>query len=834
MLPLPKFRFEIISFWIGFITALLFWFALLYIKGVFRKLKTHIVKRNKESHKKRLSWVESIYRQVVYQQTQKMHIASVLFTLDEIALPPKLIAPPLFLVDPFNTTHLISSADQVIPYLPDWPELSAHYHVTKLSLPEALSNGINIAIMGQPGSGKSFALAYFASLIVREEPNAGNFSAYLPILLHVSDLVLSEKNTPDPLEWLIDIISISFPAPIKRHLPLLLKQGLSEKRVLLLLDGLDELNESELEIAVSFLQACSEQYPSMQVVTTISPDYVGELVSLGFFPLALVTWSNTDRREYIKNWSQLWDKHVLPDIQQKMKDYSAHTPILLNWLNGINYSLFPLELTLAIWATFTGHLSGSTTLDIIESYFQLVIPEIPHRALEALASQFLSANSAAQPYNKLETSISKYKPDIPTEIVPEEYIPTHGKRSSVKKKGHTISSQSLILSRLLEKGVLQEHAGDCLSFSNPYFTGYLGGFTLSNDQIGQVLPKWSIRLRSLCIYAAISKELDWTNPWIKLEDPPLHTSILLLGRWLRDIPINAPLRIELFKKLASLIYREDIPFPVRAKFLAAFIYSNDPSTSQFLKQLLSTNSNIIRRLAIIGLGALQQGDFLDEIVNMFSDPQPEIRTTACLAIAAMESDSTLQLLAETLMRGDERLRQAAAESFAYRGNEGLEVLKEALQLDDLLTRRAAVHGLVQIRLPWARDLLEKTSIQDGQWIVRNVAGQAFETFQHPSPFIPNKLGSPTETAWLITFASRKGLGLPVGEHALEVLLVVLNSGSSEEQSASMRYFTNTKDDNIIQIIHSYCSHSKGMVQETALYTLWLIALQRVNPLFGMK
>jgi HEAT repeat protein len=828
----PKFRFDLISFWIGFFTALFLWFALSRLKGVFTIIRNRLAERRKAAQKKRLSWVDSIYRQAVYQKAQRGHIVSTLFSLDEIALPPKLIAPPLYLVDPFNNSHLLSIADQVIPYLPDWPELLSHYQITKLTIPEALSNGVNIAIMGQPGSGRSFALAYFASMIAKKDPLAESFSTYIPIYIHVVDLLLAENANMDPLDLLIDTAVLSCPDSVKARIPLLFKQALDEKRIILLLDGLDELPEEEFKIAVSFIQTCTIKYPKLQIVTTINTNFVDNLTFLGFYPLSLTSWNYMDRGKFLSNWSKLWSEHLSYDISQDTKRYSPKIQLLENWLNFLT-TPSPLEITLAAWTAFSGHLSGLSSFEIIESFFQLIIPELPHQALEAIASKFLSSNSAVQQYNNLESAISKYKPDTKGGTSEDQNSSSTQLRPK-KKKGETISSRSRILSRLVEVGLLQEHSGDSFRFNNPLFTGYLGGFTLTPDLIEPTLPKWAIRLQAMRLYASICRDTDWISNWIELDDPPLFTATLTTGRWLRDIPTTSAIRNILFKKLAYLLNQDQLPFSLRLKFLAVFNNSDDPTIGQFFKQLLVSSSSYTRRIALIGLGAIRQTKYIDDLVNAYSDTQPEVRVTACLAIAAINAPNTSQILAETLMKGDENLRQAAAEAFAYRGDEGFEVIKEAIEMEDLLTRRAAVHGLVLIHTPWSKALLEKTSIQDGQWIVRNAAGQALESIQRPSPCIPQKLKSPSEADWLITYASKQGLGIPAGDQAADILQTAVKSGSQDEKIAAMLLLARIRNQEILQLLYDLCLHEQGNAQETALYTIWILALSDFKLTSGIK
>lgn len=106
-------------------------------------------------------------------------------------------------------------------------------------------------------------------------------------------------------------------------------------------------------------------------------------------------------------------------------------------------------------------------------------------------------------------------------------------------------------------------------------------------------------------------------------------------------------------------------------------------------------------------------------------------------------------------------------------------------------------GLVQIREDWARQHLEKMAVEDKQWIVRSSAAQALITFDQPNPFVPQPLPAPSECPWLITFASRLGMGILPNKPATDVLLSALKSGAPEEQLAVLEYLRNEADDGVI-------------------------------------
>lgn len=68
---------------------------------------------------------------------QSLHLAHHLFPLDDILIPSRLMAPP-----PYGDSQIKPFIDEIIhktiPYLPDWPELTAQYCAPTLTLAQAM------------------------------------------------------------------------------------------------------------------------------------------------------------------------------------------------------------------------------------------------------------------------------------------------------------------------------------------------------------------------------------------------------------------------------------------------------------------------------------------------------------------------------------------------------------------------------------------------------------------------------------------------------------------------------------------------------------------------
>ena len=106
------------------------------------------------------------------------------------------------------------------------------------------------------------------------------------------------------------------------------------------------------------------------------------------------------------------------------------------------------------------------------------------------------------------------------------------------------------------------------------------------------------------------------------------------------------------------------------------------------------------------------------------------------------------------------------------------MLREGASMNDIMVRRAVIHGLSRIEQPWAIELLQKMQVEDEQWVVRNLATQYIEQGSKPDPRVPQKLPIPSETPWLIEFAGKQGMGIPRGGSAADVLATAFGGDAS--------------------------------------------------------
>lgn len=162
---------------------------------------------------------------------------------------------------------------------------------------------------------------------------------------------------------------------------------------------------------------------------------------------------------------------------------------------------------------------------------------------------------------------------------------------------------------------------------------------------------------------------------------------------------------------------QSLPISIRAHLLTAFVIYSDSSVPFLLKQLLSSPSPNVRRLAALGCGALCDQKAVNALIDLLTDNIPDVRHAACLALGAINNAFSTSAVVDPLIEGDENLQQCTAEVLAGKQVEGYQIFKEALSMDNLLVRRAVVIGLSRNREEWSNSLLERITIEDGRWVV---------------------------------------------------------------------------------------------------------------------
>jgi HEAT repeat protein len=810
------FRLDKLSFWIGFAAGGIVVFLLGRLRPWFNDLKEAFSQRFTDVRAGLSASIELRYRQDVVRLAQESHLAAPLFSLDEIVIQPRFMSPPPYVM-PEETLPPDDVYSVTLSYMPEWPELAALYKAPTLTLQDVLSGGANLALISNPGNGKTVTLNYLAAQVARRDSAFLELNDPVPVLVHAAELQLPAKDD-NLTETLYYALYEKVSTLVEARLPKFLETIFDRKIALLLVDGIDELPPEQQDQVVEYISMLNATYPGNRMLIALSPEYLPELKAIDMIPITLAGWDQRTANRFIHKWAEIWNQYPLVETWSQALPEKPEDFILTGWLTQETRMLSPLAVTLKTWSVFAGDTLGSTIADSIEAYVRRMTANTANaqQALEQLATQMIIT---AQPILQKSEAGSQVAEFESSEDALEEISPTEDSGISKRKVKQ-------LLPELEKSKLIVFRPGSMVSFANPTIMGYLAAGGIAKGGGGEILqqPNWtgkSLALEFLAAKADISRLVS--DMFANQKDDALRRKALTTGRWASHAPTKASWRASVMRGMAAIINDSSVPLGIRLRSLIALINTGDPVISQFFHQLIKAERHELRAFGALGLGAVQDEKAVYVLEQLLDDPAPIVNRAAGLGLVAIDTKQALDAASRALLEGNEEVQRAVAEAFATHPEEGHAILQDGAHYEpNLLVRRAVVYGLAHINEPWSIELLKEIQVEDDQWIVRSAATEALEKLEGGNPHIPKALPPLFNTPWLIAFASRRGTGVPPGEGAWDILQTALKEGNADEQLAAMYLYRTAPQrakDSIPQLIQLLYSNEHEL-QDGALQTLW--------------
>ncbi len=785
---------------------------------------------------------DSRYISDLIEQCETAHLAGKFVKLSEIAIEPRFIPTPEFAAPPEN--DVIHSVYRVVPNIPDHPYLQAPFNIETLAIPELATGSHALALLGLPGSGRTTALmsialhslgrlrfdppldkvqerldAEEAKLAEKERAvrvkervtmeqrakerlaneigiafssNADEelkqqiplFNRLMPLYVHFSDLNLTNRefgDEADPAEYVVRAIQSTVKRVTASTIPRNLYKRLNQGNVLVLLDGFDDLPETERPAALVWLKAFKEQYKDNFIIVVGPASGYGSLLQTGLTPVFLRPWSDLDIRRATERWAAAW-----PQIGKRRRKAAVPEPEVVQRAQIGARALSALEITLKIWATYADDTQQLGVEGWIRAYLKRVVSnsddlltqigQIAALQLDEgyitsarLAALAIAGDAVAVPEDPAEGSLLKQVDQPPTAPASKDE----------KADSETTSVQGRLLGTLRRGGLLIRFRGDRYQFRRGLIAAYLGSLTLKDAKPDDLsakaaLPAW----KSAIGYAAINRPLDaLVMERMKATPDLLLNNVIEIARWLAYAGSDVEWRGPILNYLGTqMIAPNQYPL-IRERVAAALIDSRDKNALLMFRKAVRNMDANIRRLACLGLGAIGDPEGVRDLTPLLNDQDANVELAAGMALGAIASEDALQPMVIALTSGQEQLRQAMAEAFAAMPEEGYPTLYEAVTDEDMMLRRAAIFGLRRVHTTWALIAIYRAFLEDEQWYVRSAAQQAFQELTYGRLIsLTEPYPQPEEIPWLKAWATQQGENLPPGDGANQMLLRALQEG----------------------------------------------------------
>ena len=179
------------------------------------------------------------------------------------------------------------------------------------TLENALNDFNKLVVLGDPGSGKSTILKHLAYNICTNRPTESQFNDLVPVVIKGSEFAKYVSTTSKNLsEYIIDHIDKKY--------ELLFTQKLESNQLIVLVDGIDEINITSLRhTVVNRINAFIAQYPETKII--VSSRIVGykETRLNGYFNhLEVMKFGEKQIKKFITNWYLSVESNSDNDLEQ--------------------------------------------------------------------------------------------------------------------------------------------------------------------------------------------------------------------------------------------------------------------------------------------------------------------------------------------------------------------------------------------------------------------------------------------------------------------------------------------------------------------------------------
>jgi HEAT repeat protein len=583
--------------------------------------------------------------------------------------------------------------------------------------------------------------------------------------------------------------------------------------LIVLLDGWDEIAESDRDTAQVWLSAFIQRHPDHRVVVTTSPTATRALREAGLACLSISPLQARQLRALADRWAAAAEGGA---SDAAMLAESIRQP------PGV--APRPLDFTLAVSVWLK---RGSMPLNIPGAYDRWIDLALTESSVtDTAAARSVLARLA---WTLLEEDRLIATREETAEIAGEQPIESGGSDPSIAG----------VAARLARESALFISLGQGVALAHRRIAAYLAA-THARDS-GQAMevaariddPAWA---GVAFFFAAIGDATPLVNTALATSGDLFRTTHRRLGHWASVAPLDASWRSRFMSDMVKQLMAPGTPEALRDDLLRVVVSTRDKGLVYLFKQALGRPEPSLRRLGVRGFGLMRREADVAHVAPLVQDAEAGVRAEALRALGEIGGQASIDALAQALLDLDDDSRRVAAESLAHCGAAGWDLLKEGVLLADdqgpdvMRVRRAAAYGLARVGEDWARELLVKIERDDKQWFVRSGATEALrlmnEEFGEGAPIDLTPLDM-DNLGWLVQWAAQKGQPIGLGKSARQALQRALEDVEPNVRLAAVHTYAHLGDAESIPVVRTRLNDDAPQVKEAAYRALEAIA-QRTN------
>ena len=776
---------DLFSFLLGLILGGLLWAIVLKAVKISRSGKRVLVKKKEKFVNKTSAQLVKAINASTLRICQSNHLAGFLFPLSEVYVPTGLIYPYPY-IDPSLDFPDAYESSQALPYIPEIPEYYENIPLPTSSLLSALLKHNLISIQGEIGTGKTTAINAAVSNIIEKTGEGIQFEESLPLYFHYSEIDIHKSENIDPVQSISQVAQFS-----ELHLPEIAFKNLlttysDANKLILFIDGLDELDPISLNQYISWIQNILANHPQIRVVITNNLAYSDNLEKIGFVTYYISPLIHSLRQFLKSNWTNAILKS---SIRDSLLAESALSEIDMIWSSQKLFSsnFFFTTLSLINDYTFSGN-SGSQK-SLLKSYIlRFCVDRDDYDRLKKLAEEIYIRND---------------------QIIERDIIQKILKRSTDLEKGSSVQLSEFetgqpgetLFHKLVRSRIIVERKTDYFGFGSLLIFGFLLGDSYSRKTDSNWVYYYSNPLEEAAL--RYSSQSDYLFQWIQQPDSPLHRNISLLAKHISKCEVIPSEFHRLAPVIVKSLENKSISFSGRLKYLSLLHSVDSQYTLKIYDFLNSKKTSNHRQMVALGLGFHKSKESISLLRSIFHDSSVLEKIFCVLSLFRLWDSSSRNLIMESLNTGDDFFKRIICEMLACRLPEGKSLLMDISSNGSIAMRKASIFGLKLINDIEIVEHITRRIAEEKEWIVRDAAVRALEEI-NTNKLVLNNIAppSPDQSDWLVEYASKLGTGISANTIPYDLLIDVIKNGNDPEKFAALYILRNNPSPQVIDYFTS--------------------------------